>query len=619
MNQPIRILIAVIALVMLNAAGVNGFPLLNYLNIQYAVKPTPHPSGNEFAYITNITGVPQVWRISAGSGYQNQVSFDTNGVEAAWWSPVYADLLIVAAAVGGNERSQLYQVNPYGGEWVRLTDDDNAIYRFGCWAADGARFAYASNTRNRVDFDIYEYDVTAMRPTLLYQGSGTNSAVSYSPDNRYLLIERMYSASNGDILLFDRESGATRPLTEHTGNVIFTSPLWDAEGEGFYLLTDRDREFSGLAYWPLDSADFRWVATPDWDVEQLALSRDGAYLAWTVNENGSSVMHIRNLRRGTDSPPSRFPRGVMKDLRFTNDGSKLFYTYGSGDRQFDVWVYETYADKLHQATFSATGGIPRTSFISPALIEYPTFDGRKIPAFWYKPLGVKGKMPVVVAIHGGPEAQARPDMSGLFQYFLSRGFAILEPNIRGSSGYGKSYMDLDNVEKRPDAIKDIEAAADWLTTQPDIDAKKLAIFGGSYGGYAVFAALANYPKTWAAGVSIVGIANFVTFLENTGGYRRALREAEYGRLATDRELLESISPLNSADKIRAPLFIIQGANDPRVPKSEAEQMVEAIHANGGIVEYLLFEDEGHGLTKTKNRIAAYSAVAEFLSKYVSKK
>jgi len=609
------LLTAALLLVCAGLAFSEDFSLMQFLNVQYARNPSFRPDGYELVYTTNISGVPQVWRISTFNGYNAQVTFDTNGVDGAWWSPTDRNWMVVSAAVRGSERSQLYLLSPYGSKWYRITPDDEAIYNFGTWARDGSRFAFATNSRNKTDFDIYEYSAEAKDIFLLYQGEGDNAAASYSDDNRFLLIMREHSSANTDLLLYDRQTGKTRLLSPHEGNVQYRSPVWTPDDKGFYLLTNQGRDFTGLAYWPLDSAAFRWIETPDWDIEQFALSKNGEMLAWTVNEQGYSRFHFRDLRRNTHIGPARVPAGVIDGLVFSPDGFKLAFCLGAGDRPYDIWTYDTGSDRLSQTTISAIGGLPQGLLRVPELIEYETFDGRRIPAFWYTPVDAKGILPVVVAIHGGPEDQARPDVSGVLQYFLRRGFAVLEPNIRGSSGYGKTYMAMDDVQRRADAVQDVEYAARWLKARPDVDASKLVI----YGGFMVLASLSTYPDTWAAGIDVVGIANFVSFLENTGAYRRALREAEYGSLAADREFLTQISPLTHVDQIKAPLFIIQGANDPRVPKSEADQMAEALRARGRIVEYMLFDDEGHGLRKTRNRIIGYSAAVEFVEKHVLNK
>jgi dipeptidyl aminopeptidase/acylaminoacyl peptidase len=606
-------------LICVGAAWADDYSLVQFLSVQSATAPHFNPTARDLAFTTNISGVPQIWGMSALGSYQKQITFDTNGVAGASWSPTNEKMMIVSAGVGGNERTQLFQLNPYGGPIKRITTDDEAIYRMGPWTPSGEHFAYSTNSRNKKDFDVLEYDLASGTSTILYESEGSNTPAHYSADARYLLIEEAHSSFDTDLLLYDATARASKLLTPHTGNVVSTHPVWDADGKGFYLITDKDREFRGIAYWPIDSASFRWVETPDWDVDEIALSKDGSMLAWTVNENGTSRFGFRDFRRGWDVAPHRVPDGVIDGLEFSLDGRLLAFSLGSGGKPTDVWVYETDGDRMHQVTFSSTGGIPLTAFRDPELIEYPTFDNRKIPAYFYRPPNATGKVPVIIAVHGGPEAQARPMMSGLYQYLLNHGYAILMPNVRGSSGYGKSYLALDNVRKRMDSVKDIEYAERWLTTQKDIDAKKIVLYGGSYGGFMVLSCLATYPDLWAAGVSVVGISSFVTFLENTGVYRRALREAEYGTLQNDSAFLVQISPLTNANAIKAPLMLIQGANDPRVAKSEAEQMAEAIRSRSGVVEYLLFEDEGHGLTKLKNRIAAYSAMVNFLDRYVTDK
>jgi len=265
--------------------------------------------------------------------------------------------------------------------------------------------------------------------------------------------------------------------------------------------------------------------------------------------------------------------------------------------------------------------VPLDSFAAPELIHYPTFDTaddgnrRQIPAWFFRPPQQAGeRAPVIVLVHGGPEGQTRPYFHPLIQYFLQRGYAILAPNVRGSTGYGKAYSHLDDVEKRMDSVADLAFAARWLREQPGVDGERLVVFGGSYGGFMVLSALCTYPDLWAAGANIVGISSFVTFLENTSDYRRAHREAEYGSLDTDREFLESISPINHVDRIEAPLIVIHGANDPRVPLSEAEQLVEALSGRGVSVEFIVFDDEGHGIAKLKNKLVAYPAIADFLDR-----
>jgi dipeptidyl aminopeptidase/acylaminoacyl peptidase len=303
---------------------------------------------------------------------------------------------------------------------------------------------------------------------------------------------------------------------------------------------------------------------------------------------------------------------------FNGDGSKVAFSYSSATINGDVWVLDLKQDRASQVTHSTRAGIPSSSFVAPQAVSYPSFDGTEIPAFLYLPKGAAkiGKLPAIVSIHGGPEGQERPGFNPIYQYFLNRGYAVLAPNIRGSAGFGKQYMHMDNYKKRPDAIKDAAWAADYLKSSDYIDTRKIAVMGGSYGGFMTLAQATMFPERWAAAVDIVGISNWFTFFKNTGAWRRSHRANEYGDPEKDPAFMKSISPINFVKNIRAPLFVIAGANDPRVPKSEADQMVEQVRARGVPVEYISFPDEGHGMAKRPNRIRGYTAIADFLDKYL---
>lgn len=593
------------------------FTLAQFLNVQSATKASFSPAGTELCYVTNISGEPQVWKTFDHPGPVTQLTFEEDGVEGAWWSPVDRSQMIVAASRGGSEKSKLYMMNPGLSPLVPLTPIDNdGIYRFGTWSSDGTIVSYSTNARNGIDFDVYEHHLTEVEPRLIYDGGGSLSAGQYSADNRYLIIRRDLSNVNSDLLLFDRESGTTKLLTEHTGDEFFGDAYFDQSGRNIIARSNRGREFVGIASYNIESGQWLWLETPEAEVDMLSVAPDGSGYAFIVNDKGLSRFYFNNLAKERRIEGYRFPDGIIRDMSFSPDSKHMAISFGHATKPFDIWIYEPSSDKLYQLTSSATGGVPMQLFVAPEVVEYESFDKLKIPAFFYKPVNAPAKCPVIIAIHGGPESQAQPDLSGLFQYWLYNGYAILEPNVRGSSGFGKTYLSLDNVHKRMDSVKDLEFAAKWLGARKDIDKSKIVLFGGSYGGFMVLSGLATYPDLFAAGIDVVGISNFVTFLENTGKYRKALREAEYGSITTDREFLESISPLNQVDKIKAPLFVIQGANDPRVPQTEADQMVEAIRGRGGVVEYMLFEDEGHGLRKTENKIAAYTKVVEFLNQHV---
>ena len=600
-------------------ADTEPLPLWQYLSVRWARSPDFAPNGQDILFMTNITGVPQVWTARISGGWPEQITFDTNGVSYAVWSPIERNRLLVAADRGGNERDQLYFVDPRGGAWERLTKNDNAIYQFGDWTQDGRKISYASNERDASIFDIYVLDVATRQARMIHQGDGHWVASNWSPDGRYLGLLKNYSNANSDLYIYDSLTTEVKLMTAHEGDALFSGPRWLPDSKSFYFTSNLGRQFVGLDSMHVDSGKSEWVETPDWDVETVAVSRDGFKRAWTVNVQGYLEFHLLNAETGVRVRPYRLPKSVVRGLKFSPDSKSLLITLGSGKEPDDIYLYSIERDQLTPFTRSARGGILPETFVKPELVQYATFDNRQIPAFFYKPPVSQGKMPVIVYVHGGPESQARPNFSGLFQYFVSRGYAVCEPNIRGSTGYGRDYMRLDDIEKRMDAVKDVEYGARWLVSQKDIDPKRLIIFGDSYGGFLVLSSLATYPERWAAGADLVGISNFISFLQNTGPWRRALREAEYGSLAKDTVLLKEISPLTHVDNIRAPLFIVQGANDPRVPKSEADQIYEAVKARGIPVEYIVFPDEGHGIAKLSNRIHAYTRMVEFLDEHVTRK
>ncbi len=392
--------------------------------------------------------------------------------------------------------------------------------------------------------------------------------------------------------------------------------------QGVFVLTDRTHDRGAIgrldpetgAFEPLVDAE---AHPPEGELELLAVSADGRHGAYVFNHEGYSQLFRLDLTTGARRPVDGIPPGVIGHLSVYRDGSLLF-DFQAPDRNPDVWRVGL-DDAVTRLTDSDRAGIPRSSFVAPELIRYTSFDGLSIPALYYRPQTPPppGGYPCILYVHGGPTSQLRPDFDVRFQYFLSRGYAILGPNVRGSTGYGRTYAALDEVEKRMDSVADLKHAVLWLQQRPEIDARRIAIYGRSYGGFMVLAALTEYPDLFAAGIDVVGIANWVTFLERTGPWRRAHREREYGSLAHHRDVLTRISPIHKAERIRVPLLVIAGDNDPRVPLSESEQIVERVRAAGGTVEFLHYPDEGHKIGKLANRIHSFSKIAEFLDRYVA--
>lgn len=612
------------------ASGTGTYSFERYLNVRTAYGASFSPDGTRISFLTDMTGVAEVWSVpveiaAAHPAWPQQLTFRGERVAAAGYSPA-ADWLLVSADIGGNERTQLYHLSGDGTTFLPLTEKPDVIYQYGGWSPDGTRISYASNERDARYFDVYERPVDGGEPHLLLQQDGTNYAGSWSPDGRYVVAMRFDSNTRDQLWLLDTQSGAVRALTPEIAErpARHIAAHWSADGNGLYLLSDRDRQFLSLAYLDVNTGGMSYLTDEQWDAEELAMSHDGRRLALVTNVDGYSRLELFDVTDGwerrQDLPSPALPGGVVREVTWSRDGLRLAFTLDTADRNADVWVWDLADEIPWQATRSATGGIPRETFVVPELVHYPTFDGREIPAFLFLPgtASEARELPVVVWVHGGPESQFRPTFNPVIQYFVQRGYGVLAPNVRGSSGYGFEYQSLDDVRLRMHSVADLRSAALWLAERGIADAQHIAVMGGSYGGFMVLAALTTYPDFWAAGVDIVGIANFVTFLENTGPWRRKLREPEYGSLERDREYLEEISPLRSADKISAPLFVLHGANDPRVPVGEAEQIVTAVRGRGLPVEYLVFDDEGHGLVKRHNRLIAYPAIARFLDQHLKR-
>jgi dipeptidyl aminopeptidase/acylaminoacyl peptidase len=623
------------------SVGIERYGIERYLNIRSSTSPTLSPRGDRVAFLTNITGTPQVWMVNAEGGWPEQMTFYSDRVDFVRWAPDGSGL-IFAKSRGGDENAQLFWLSPDGSEIKALTDAPKVRHNFGGWSHDGRKIAYASNKRNKDYFDVYVMDVATGREELVYQQDGSNDPVAWSFDNRRLIVshDNEQLSLDNDLYLVDIETKQATHLTPHQGAAQFGDVFFAPNGHSIFFGTNDNREFYSLAEMNLQSKKVDIIDDTQWDLAATEMSDDGSLFAYTINRDGFSELYVRKLdtdgkplitvmeKRGA---PAQLPgKGIVGGLQFSKDNSRLAFTFNGSRYNSDVWLYDLKTRKLQQVTHSSTAGIPRSSFVEPELIHYKSFDGREIPAWYYKPLmtdinkryvsadqlRTHGMLPVIVSVHGGPEGQEQPGFSSIYQYFLSRGYAILAPNVRGSTGYGKTYTHLDDVRKREDSVKDLAAAVGWLKASGGADPRRIAVMGGSYGGYMTLAAVTLYPDLWAAAVDTVGIANFESFLKNTSGYRRKLREVEYGSLEHDIDFLRSISPLGRVARVKAPLMIIAGKNDPRVPYTEAEQMVKALRDRNAIIEYKLFEDEGHGVAKLSNRLIVYPLMAEFLDRYM---
>jgi len=585
-----------------------AYEFARYLKVRGAWGASWSPDGLRVSFLTEITGVPQVWGVAAGGpSWPEQLTFYEERISGAWYSPT-EDRLLFGMDAGGNERSQLFLLGE--GEVKDLTGAPEAIHYPGSFSPDGMRIAYTATRRNGTDFDVFVQELPEGEPETVWEVSGYHTVADWAPDGRALIVSRHHSNVNNDLYRLDLETGEATLLTGHEGDARFAEANVTPDGRSLYLATDRDGEFLRLARLDLAALALEYLTPDDRDVESVELSRDGRYLVAARNVDGYSDVLLFN-GRGRRMPDPQIPEGMVGGFEFSPDSGRLAFTLTAPERNPDVWVVDLPDGDARRLTRSSTAGIPPRTFRRPRVVRYTSFDGRRIPALFYEP-GAE-KAPVIVNVHGGPESQSRPAFAPVTQYLLDRGYAVFFPNVRGSTGYGKAYTHLDDVGLRMDSVEDLAYAAYWLRERGH---GRIAVMGGSYGGFMVLAALTEFPELWTAGVDIVGIANLVTFLENTGSYRRSLREPEYGSLERDREFLESISPIHKAEEIMAPLMVVHGKNDPRVPVGEAEQIVERVKSNGGTVEYLLYEDEGHGLAKLKNRLDAYPKITAFLDEHL---
>jgi len=590
-------------------------PFSRYLNIRNAYTPVWLEDGKRVAFLTDITGTPQVWAVDANGGWPDQLTFFT---EKVWTLNVSPDgkRLVCTRDIGGNEHYQIFLVDQDGKDVQRISRDMVAIYHFGAWSPDGKQIAFSSNERNGLHFDIYIQDLDHGEPEMVFESTGMFDVLSWSPDGSQLILIESISSAQMPIFLLDLPTGEIKNLSPLNAPITNLTVKWTKHGT-VYVLTNRDQDLLGVATLDTTTGEVTYLfENQTRDVEALAISPDGCILAYTENRDGFKHLIIYNQDTGEAKSVPSLPAGVVDEPTFSPDGKSLAVSAQSPTDNLNIWVIDLETSVSRKITNSAKAGIAQVGLVSPELVHFDTFDGLSIPAFWYRPKYFEPPYPVILYVHGGPASQTIADFDPRFQFFLSQGYAILAPNVRGSSGYGKNYMALDDVEYRMDSVADLKYAVDWLRESGEADSGRIAIYGRSYGGFMVLAAITTYPDLWAAAIDVVGIANWVTFLENTSIWRRAHREKEYGSLEDDRDFLKTISPIHKVDSIQCPLLVVHGANDPRVPISEADQIVEKLRKRNHPVEYLRYDDEGHKIAKLHNRIDSFTKMAVFLARYM---
>jgi dipeptidyl aminopeptidase/acylaminoacyl peptidase len=599
--------------------------LRRYQNTRPAAFVSWLPGDHGLLVSTRFGETRQIHRVAAPGGAREQLTFFQEPVFWAAASPDPAvNGFLYERDVGGSEFYQIYFFDLATGQSTLLTDgksrNGNVV-----WANDGGRFAYHSSRRNGSDVDLWIGDVREPgEGRMVLAEGGVWYVQDWSPDDRRLIVERNVSRTESHLFVLELDGGRLTPLLPEDRTVAVGLAQFAVDGRGVYYTSDEDGEFIGLRYRDLADGSSRSLTSDiPWDVEAFAVSDDGAVIAFVVNDNGVSRVWTLDLASGERRALDGLPPGVASEPRFEPGGRRLALSLNTSASPGDVYSIDVDDGTVERWTKSELGGLDADRLVDPELVRYPTFDEaggdrRLVPAFLYRPREA-GPHPVVIHIHGGPEAQARPVFSPIVQFLVEElGVAVLRPNVRGSTGYGKTYVTLDDGFRREDAVRDIGALLDWIEVQDELDAGRVAVLGASYGGYMALASLVHYGDRLRCGVDAVGIGNFVTFLENTESYRRDLRRVEYGdeRDSAMRAFLEDISPANQADRIRRPLFVAQGLNDPRVPASESERMVEVVREHGGEVWYLLALNEGHGFARKSNRDFYSAAMMLFLDRYL---
>ncbi len=582
------------------------------------------PDGSGMLISTRLGETSQLHKIMGAGMARQQLTFYSEPVSSARMSPDKTHHgFLFNKDVGGSEFYQILYFDMNTGKATLLTDGKSRHSR-AQWSHKGDRFVYTSTQRNGRDNDIY---INTLNGTakVVFEGKGAWGVYAWSPDDTKLLIGNYVSANESFMHVLDLKTGQTVAINEGRKMIRYGSAVWAGNGTGIYYASDEDSEHTQLRYYDLSSKKTKSL-TPglNWGISDIELSKDGKQMVFTTNEEGMTALYNFNQTTGSYTKVKGLPIGVVYGVEFSPVDYRISLVINTPQTPGDLYVMNLTDESLERWTFSEVGGLNSDRFVKPTIVRYPTFDKegknqRTIPAFVYKPENGTKKHPVLIDIHGGPEGQERPTFSSLTQYFVNEmGIAVITPNVRGSSGYGKSYLMLDNGYLRENSVKDIGALLDWIATQPDLDASRVCVYGGSYGGYMVLASMIHYNTRLRCGIDVVGISNFVTFLKNTQEYRRDLRRVEYGdeRDPAMNEFLQRISPTTQAQKITKPLYVAQGYNDPRVPYTEAEQIVKTVRENKGEVWYFLAKDEGHGFSKKTNRDYFNQSTVLFLHKYL---
>ncbi|MCI0450237.1 MAG: S9 family peptidase [Chlorobi bacterium] len=575
------------------------------------------PNGKTIAYITNTNGLPNIWTIPIEGGWTSQITLEENAVRWLSYSPKKKEL-IFQSDFNGDENLQLFLVAAQGGEVKYITPaHKGSQVQFCCWNKKGTKILYCSNKRKKGFFDTYIYDFETEKEECINECNDLypDIASAWSKNERYILFVKFYNNSNQDVFLFDIETKTRLNISEHKGSMKNFGADFNKKADTVYFLSDYEREFLGLAYYKVKSGEIGWLILENWDITNYSLSESGKFILYSINENGSTRLKLKNLK-SNKTKSLKLPKGNCLWFDFTPDEKKIVLVYDSPQNPNDIYVYDIKKEKLKQITFSMIGGIPKNEFIVPQEVKYKSFDGLEISAYLYIPKWMKkvGSNPVIVWPHGGPEWQEKNIFNKYFQILANRGYIVIAPNFRGSTGYGKSFQKMIYKDWGGAEFKDVLGAYDYLVNSGYADKSKIAVVGGSFGGFMTLTCVTKAPELWRCAVDIFGPSNLVTFQESIPEHWKPGVVELIGDPEKDKELLNDRSPINFVDNIRCPIFIVQGKHDPRVVQAESDQIVEKLRSQNKTVEYMVLEDEGHGFSKVPNQIKVWEMICSFLDK-----
>ncbi|MDF9744081.1 S9 family peptidase [Natrinema salsiterrestre] len=598
----------------------DAYPIDRHLRVR-VITGAQYGPDDALYFKCDLTGTHEIWRVTTPGTWPDQITFTGGNVTFASWSPTGEEMAFGVAE--GGKRVQLH-VQERGSKQVsKLTDDPETTHRWGGWNRDGSRFAYAADRAEPGRFNVYTQgraaETAEARCVYEQERSSPVYPIGWGPGNERLLVLEMHSNYNADIHVVDLRDGDARRLTDGPDvEARYSSIRWGPDGEALYLITDHEYEWRYIARLDLSSGEVVPVIQEDADLKDLVLHSGRRRLAYRRSERGFSTISIRELTGPTETQPLCNPDmelGAAKCLTMRSDGDELGLMYTTPERKPDLYSIDVATGESVQWT-DASEPVPNDTFVRPEPVTYESFDGLEIPSLYAEPTTrTDDGYPAIISLHAGPRQHNSPAFSPLRQYYLEQGFARIEPDYRGSSGYGKGYMELDDFEKRVDAIRDVKAAADWLAAKETVDEDRIVLKGRSYGGFLVLAAMTRWPERFGAGAAIAPIANFETYLENSPPGRQENREAEYGSLDEDRELLRELSPIHDIDQLEAPLLLAHGKDDQKVPFAEATELAEEARHHDIEISTLFLDGTGHSFTSRAARIELFNHTAAFFSEH----